>query len=120
MESTVTQTDNYFYIGVVNENYSFTGSCGCCNPANSWYIQCDGSSHSNGVRTENYHLAWNGANVTVTMKVLIESKQIYFNVEGKGEVGPYPLSGNSFRVYAGHCNTGNGTITITDCCEIYE
>ena len=34
------------------------------------------------------------------------------------ELGPYTLTGNDFRVYAGHCNSGNGTITILDCYEI--
>jgi hypothetical protein len=120
LESTVTQTDNYYYLALVNESYSFTGSCMCCNPANSWYIQCDGSTHSNGTRTENYNLAWNAANITVTIKVLLDTKQIYFIVDGRGEAGPFPLVGNTFRVVAGHCNTGNGTITITECVEVNE
>jgi hypothetical protein len=92
----------------------------CTNPGNSWYIQCDGSTHSNGTRTDNFNLSWGTANVTVTIKILLDSKQVYFIVDEKGEVGPFPLTGNTFRVVSGHCNTGNGRLTITDCCETNE
>jgi hypothetical protein len=118
LESTVTQTDNYYYIGVMNETYSYTGNCGCCNPANAYYIQCDGSTHINATRTENPTLRWGAENVTVTLKVSLSKKQITFVVDGKGEAGPFTMTGNTFRVYAGHCNTGNGQITITECIEL--
>jgi hypothetical protein len=117
LESTVTQTDNYYYIGLVNESYSTSSSCMCCNPANSFYIQCDGSVHINGVKTD-VGLSWHSANVTITMKVSLEDKKIWFSIPDRNEVGPYTLNGNSFRVVAGHCNTGNGEIKITDCYEM--
>jgi len=118
LETTVTQTDNYFYIGIVSETYSTTGNCMCCNPANSYYIQCDGSTHINAQRTENTQMAWNSQHVTVGLKVNLQEKQITFYIVDKGEVGPFPIAtGNNWRVVAGHCNTGNGDITITDCYE---
>ena len=118
LESTVTQTDNYFYIGVVNELYNYTANCMCCNPVNSFYIQCDGSSHNNGVRVENPHMMWGPNPVTVGIKINIPEKQIYFYITDKGELGPFTLIGKSFRVVAGHCNTGNGDITISQCYEV--
>jgi hypothetical protein len=119
-ESTVTQTDNYFYLGVVNESYSLTGNCMCCNPSYSFYIQCDGSIHINATRTDNPNLRWGPENVTITLKVWLSKKQIQFIVDGKGETGVLSLTGNTFRVVAGHCNTGNGTLTITECFEMNE
>lgn len=118
LESTVTQTDNYYYLGIINESYNTTSSCGCCNPANSFYIQCDGSTHINGTRVENSLFSWGANQVTVTLKVNIHEKTIYFSVSDKGELGPFTITGNTFRVYAGHCNTGNGEINITECYEI--
>jgi hypothetical protein len=120
LESTVTQTDNYYYLGVVNESYSYTGNCMCCNPAHSYYIQCDGSTHINATRTENTTLRWGGENVTITLKVWLSKKQIQFIVDGKGESTVYNISGNTFRFVAGHCNTGNGQITIAECIELDE
>jgi len=119
LESTVTQTDNYYYIGIQNETYTPTGNCGCCNPANSYYIQCDGSTHINGARTENPTMAWNSQPVTIGMRVNLQEKNITFYITDKGEVGPFNIStGTNWRVYAGHCNTGNGDLTISECYEI--
>jgi len=38
-------------------------------------------------------------------------------IPDKVEAGPYNITGNSFRVVSGHCNTGNGTLTILSCEE---
>ena len=120
LDSSVTQTDNYYYIGLINESYSTTGNCMCCNPSNCWYIQCDGSTHINGIRTENNNLAWHSEKIIISLKVLLEKREMYIIIEGKGEVGPMTLSGNTFRVVAGHCNTGNGQLIINECYEINE
>jgi len=117
LESTVTQTDNYYYIGLINENYNTGSNCMCCNPANSFYIQCDGSTHINGTRTENGNLAWFGQNITITLKVNLQVRQITFCVLDKGEAGPFTITGSNFKVVAGHCNNGNGEIIINSCFE---
>lgn len=118
-DSKVTQTDNYYYIGIANESYSTTGNCGCCNPANYFYLQCDGSVHINSTRTTPNNFAWYGANVVIGMRVMLSEKQIYFYKDSPdNETGPYMLTGNTFRVMAGHCNSGNGSITITTCYEV--
>jgi len=118
LDSTVGQTDNYYYIGVANESYSFTGSCGCCNPANFYYIQCDGSTHMSGSTTYNTAHAWHGQPIQITIKVYLATKQIYFLVGDRTPLGPYTLSGSNFRVAAGHCNSGNGNLKIVSCNEI--
>ena len=50
-------------IGVVNESYSTTTNCMCCNPSNAFYIQCDGSIHINANRISDNKLAWHKNNV---------------------------------------------------------
>jgi len=119
LESTVTQSDNYYYIGIVNESYNLTSNCMCCNPANSYYVQCDGSIHINAVRTTDTRFQWNSQKVTIGIKVMLTERKIWFYMPDKVELGPYTIAnGTSFRVVAGHCNSGNGEITITDCYAI--
>ena len=118
LESSVVQTDNYYYLGIINEQYNTTSNCGCCNPTNSYYIQCDGSTHINGVRTENTQMAWHSQPILITLKVNLSEKNIIFSIENKGELGPFPIMGRDFKVYAGHCNSGNGEIKINDCYEV--
>jgi hypothetical protein len=115
-ESTVTQTDNYYYIGIINESYSTSGSCGCCNPSNSYYIQCDGSTHINANRG-NSLLSWHSQPCIIGMRVLLSDKTIYFYKDTpENEIGPFNIvSGTNFRVYAGHCNSGNGELKILTC-----
>jgi len=122
LEVSVTQSDNYLYVGIYNGSYSLTGNCGCCNPANAFYLQCDGSIHINGTRTENSQLAWNSQKIIIGMKVYNSTKKIYFYFPGKNdlEIGPYNLTGANFRVYAGHCSAGNGEIKILDCYAIKD
>lgn len=119
LETTVSQTDSYYYIGIVNESYNLTSNCMCCNPANSYYVQCDGSIHINGVKTNDTRFAWGSNKTTIGMKVMLQERKIYFYIPDKVELGPFTISnGSNFRVVAGHCNNGNGEITIVDCYAI--
>jgi len=119
-ETTVTQTDSYYYIGIINESYSTSGNCGCCNPSNAYYIKCDGTAHINSASHSVPNFAWQSATCIIGMKVNLSEKKISFYRDGEeNECGPYDIgSGNNFRVFAGHCNTGNGTLTITKCLEL--
>jgi len=74
----VTQSDSYLYVGLYNSSYSLTGNCGCCNPPNAWYIQCNGSLHMNGTRTENKQVAWNSSKIIIGMKVYLSQNKFYF------------------------------------------
>jgi hypothetical protein len=87
-ESNVTQTDNYFYFGIINENYSITGTCMCCNPSNSYYVQCDGNVHINSQINNISQLAWHSQTVRIGMKVLLKERQIYFYIPDIGNTGP--------------------------------
>ena len=124
LEVNVQQSDYYLYVGLYNAAYSLTGSCGCCNPANAFYVQCDGTVHINAQTTPatTTQVAWNSAKVLITMRVYLSDGQrklfFVFPEKNDKELGPFTLTGNDFRVYTGHCNTGNGTITILDCFEL--
>jgi hypothetical protein len=115
-ETTVVQTDSYYYIGLINESYNTTSNCGCCSPANSYYIQCDGTVHINSSKI-NSPLQWNSEKCIIGMRVILSEKVIYFYKDSPdNEFGPYIIStGTNFRVYAGHCNTGNGNLNILTC-----
>jgi len=114
-ESSVVQSDNYYYIGIVNERYSTSGNCMCCNPRDAFYIQCDGSIHFDGVIAPDRSLAWSSSKVTIGMRILLKENEIYFySKEKEKELGPFKISGTKFTVLAAHCNTGNGEITITE------
>jgi hypothetical protein len=116
-QSNVTQRDNYYYIGIMNELYNTASSCNCCNPTNCYYLQKDGSVHINGSRTTS-SLNWSdSSNLIIGMKVLLSEKMIYFYKDTpENEIGPYAItSGSSFRVYIGHCNSGNGELFINEC-----
>ena len=117
-EVAVTQTDNYLYIGVVNESFLFSTNCMCSNPSNSIYIQCDGTIHCNSVTTNHNDYKWNSKTVTIKFKLFSESKNVFISMEDKEELGPYTMIGSKFRFVAGHCNTGNGLITIKSTEEI--
>ncbi len=123
LEVAVTQSDSYLYVGIYNSSYSLSGSCGCCNPTNCVYIQCDGSVHTNSTKTNNNQVAWQSQKIIIGMKVFLETqKNVYFYFPEKNdlEIGPYKLTGSNFRIYSGHCNNGNGTIRILDCWELKE
>ena len=117
-EVAVTQTDNYLYIGVVNESFLFSTNCMCSNPSNSIYIQCDGTIHCNSVTTNHNDYKWNSKTVTIRVKLFSESKNVFISMEDKEELGPYTMIGSKFRFVAGHCNSGNGPITIKNSEEI--
>jgi len=124
LEVNVKQSDNFLYVGLFNNSYSTAGNCGCCNPPNAFYVQCDGSVHINGAKTEpnTTGVGWNSQKVLISMRVYLSEgqKKMYFVFPEKNdkELGPYNLTGSDFRVYAGHCNKGDGTIHILDCFDI--
>jgi len=117
-DANVAQTDNLFYFGIVNENYSLTGNCMCCTPTGAYYIQCNGNVKNSGTTVPNNLFNWGSQKTTIGLRVNLQEKTIIYYIPEKGETEPYPIVGNSWRVVSGHCNTGNGTITINSCVEI--
>ena len=122
LEVNVNQTDDYLYVGIVNEFYNFSSNCMCCNPTNSWYVQCNGTIHSNAINTNDNNFVWRSSKIIIGIKVILSSnsKSVYFYKIGGEEVGPFNLSGDKFRVVCGHCNAGNGEINILNCEEVME
>lgn len=121
-ESSVTKTDFYYYIGLINENYSTTSNCGCCNPANCYFIKCDGTVHTNGTNHNSNPSFYfqNTANTVIGMKVKLTERKIWFYVNcPENETGPYNIiSGTRFKIYAGSCNGCNGQLKINTCYAI--
>ena len=77
-----------------------------------------------GGNVSNNQALWHSQRITIGMKVYLSTSEkrlvFYFPDRGDLELGPYPLTGTGFRVYAGHCNTGNGEIRILDCFAIKD
>jgi len=123
LEVAVTQTDDYLYVGLFNNTFQTTTCC-CGNPQNTFFIKCDGTIHINGGTISDPRIRWNSQTIIVGMKVFLSEGQkrlfFYFPDKGDLELGPYTLVGTGFRVYAGHCNTGNGNIRILDCYSCKE
>jgi len=92
----------------------------CCNPSNSWYIKCDGTTHINAQTNTVSNFAWNSSPVVIGIKCMLSEKKIWFYKDSPdNECGPYDIpTGNNFRIVSGHCNTGNGTLIIPKCEEL--
>ncbi len=123
LEVNVQQSDTYLYVGIYNSSYSLSGNCGCCNPPHAYFVQCDGTTHINSITKSNPNASWKSTKVLISIRVYLSdpaNKKIYFAFPEKNdiELGPYTITGNDFRVYAGHCNTGNGEIIIQECFEL--
>ena len=116
----VYQTDNYFYVGVVNESYSFTSNCLCTCPPNAFFIKCDGNTYMNATPNNHPDYAWNSQEVIIGFKLFTSSKKLYIYRDDLTELGPFKINGNKFRFVSGHCNRGNGTIKITKSMEIID
>jgi hypothetical protein len=117
LESNVQQTDSYLYFGVVNESYNYSSNCMCCNPGNAFYVQCNGNIRINGNTSTSNIFNFESARTTIGMRINFAEKEMYFYIPDKGEYGPHKLNGNTFRIVSGHCNSGNGSISILSCYE---
>jgi hypothetical protein len=115
LESNVVQEDNYLYYGIVNENYNYEGDCMCTNPPYAWYVTCNGDITNESIVATNPIFDFRSNKTTIGMRVNLKEKTIYFYIPDKGEEGPFSLIGNRFRIVAGTCNFGTGTISILSC-----
>ncbi len=117
-EFDVHQSLSYLYFGIINESYNSTSNCMCCKPTNCVYVQCNGQVKHNGTAVQNPEFAWNSDKALVGMKVDLLLKKVIFYRPNHPEIGPYDITGSEFRIVSGHCNQGNGSIKILQCCEI--
>jgi hypothetical protein len=116
-DSNVINSDSYFYIGLVNESYSFTSNCMCCTPTNAFYLRSNGTLNFNGQTVTEDNLNFNNQKETIGMKVDLKEKTLNFYIPNRTEYGPILLTGNQFRVVSGSCNTTTGSLTILTCYE---
>ena len=114
-EYNITTSDNYFYLGVINNSVVESSNCMCCTIANAVYIQPGGDVISSSLRKIEPKLAAaKGKDHIVTIRLLGSEKQVYFKVDDNEELGPYAITGSKFRFVGGSCNTVNGFIKILD------
>jgi len=124
LEVDLTKNSSNKYVGIFNENYVTTSTCGCCNPANAWYVQSNGTIHDSNKIVTDTRIKWRFEKTNITIKGYIseshEKKHVMFCFPDYGdlELGPYYLSGKKFRPFVGHCSTGIGQVTILDCFSI--
>lgn len=114
-ESTVVNNDNYFYFGVVNETAVPSSNCMCCTIAQGLYIQHSGTLVIHGQTETNPNLEFKskkGEITTLRVKLIFPEKEVFFQVDDKGEQGPFKLVGEKFRITFGSCNTADGKIKI--------
>ena len=55
---------------------------------------------------------------TEAEEIDVDDVENSISMEDKEELGPYTMIGSKFRFVAGHCNSGNGPITIKNSEEI--
>mmetsp|Transcript_33186 Transcript_33186/g.34488 ORF Transcript_33186/g.34488 Transcript_33186/m.34488 type:complete len:345 (-) Transcript_33186:11-1045(-) len=113
IEYKVNQSDNYFYLGLINSSVVPTSHCMCCTIANGFYIQPNGDIVLNSKRTTNSKLSSNKSQVNnVIFRVSLSEKSMWITMNDKEEQGPFKLVGSSFTFVSGSCNSVNGYVKI--------
>lgn len=116
-ESTVTQANNYFYFGVMNETCVPSSNCMCCTISQCCYIYHEGHICCHGKYEsvpEFEYKSKNGSPTILKVRLLASEKEVFFQVDDKEEKGPYKLVGTKFRITFGSCNTSTGNIKILE------
>lgn len=112
------QVNDYFYFGVRNETTDPNNNCMCCSPSSVTYMKSSGNVYEKGNnKTENLLNYQNSSRKEIKIKIRLSlsdpsNKCVYFEVDEKGECGPYSLGGSKFTVTSGSCNECNGYIKI--------
>lgn len=112
-ETNIIKTDNYFYFGVVNSSVSYNNNCMCTTISNAVYIRSNGVLVENSTSKTFTNLRFDsGSTNIIEVKVDGKEKKVYFRVNDSEEEGPFSISGDSFTVTSGSCNTANGYIKL--------
>lgn len=113
LEYKISTTDNYFYLGFINQTVVPSSNCMCCTIQNAVYIQPNGDVVVNGSRQNNQKLSANKNQVhQVVIRLNATDKEVFFQMDDKEEVGPFKIPGNKFRFVSGSCNTVTGYVKI--------
>lgn len=110
------QSNGYLYFGVRNETNLPDSHCMCCNPNSVTFFRSNGKVVVNGNNKNENKLSINKSGQENRIKVRLNSvdKEVFFEVNDKGECGPYKITGTRFVITSGSCNTLNGFIRIED------
>lgn len=99
-------SNNSFYFGVINESVRFTTSCMCCSIKDATYFTRNGKvANSSGIKTTEPELDYTQQNdITIRVRVLMSTEEVYFGIEERDMKGPYqsPI-GDKLKVVAGAC-----------------
>lgn len=114
-ESTVSNNENNFYFGVVNENLQPSSNCGCCTISQACYIYHSGNICVHGSYLTESAFEFKskyGKPTLLAVRIMGTERKVYFTVDDKEEKGPYTLQGSKYSIAFGSCNTANGKIKI--------
>ena len=115
LEYKITTSDNYFYLGVINNSVVESSNCMCCTIANACYIQPGGDIICMASRKQEPKVKADKDKVhLLTIRLLGSDNEVYFKMDDNEEVGPFKIEGTNFRFVGGSCNTANGYIKIID------
>eukprot|EP00340_Litonotus_pictus_P010240 CAMPEP_0170515512 /NCGR_PEP_ID=MMETSP0209-20121228/1937_1 /TAXON_ID=665100 ORGANISM="Litonotus pictus, Strain P1" /NCGR_SAMPLE_ID=MMETSP0209 /ASSEMBLY_ACC=CAM_ASM_000301 /LENGTH=314 /DNA_ID=CAMNT_0010800035 /DNA_START=8 /DNA_END=952 /DNA_ORIENTATION=+ len=114
--TTCHQVSGYFYFGVVGDGVNVNSNCMCCSISGATYFMSGGNVVEAGNKITEQKLN-NKNNSKQEYRVRIQlrpsEKQVFFEVEDKGECGPYKLPDSSkYTIVSGSCNSCNGYIKI--------
>jgi len=115
IEVEISEGDNHFYVGIVNElkDLLSDNGCLCCTNPNSWYFDRAGSiscNNKNGVSTINIS---NPKKFTAQIIADLNEKTVIF-IDGNSTSSSFPITGKSFRFLVACCNTLKAKVTIID------
>lgn len=113
LEYKIDGSDNYWYMGLINESVVPSSNCMCCTISNGFYIHPNGDIVLNAVRDNKSILKADLNKVhNVIFKLVLSAKEMYVTVDDNEEAGPFKVSGNKFTFTAGSCNSKNGYVKI--------
>ncbi len=113
IEYKISTSDNYFYLGFINESVITTSNCMCCTIANAVYIQPNGDIVVNGSRQNSPKVMATKSQVhQLVLRLNAADKEVFFQMDDKEEVGPFKIPGKKFKFVSGSCNTVTGYIKI--------
>lgn len=115
VEYNINTSDNYFYLGLINQSVVPSSNCMCCTISNGFYIQPNGDVVINAKRTNNSKLnAAKGQVHLVIFRVSLAEKKMWVTMDDKDEQGPFDLCGSTYTFVSGSCNSVNGYVKIVN------
>lgn len=114
LEYKIVGSDDYFYLGLINELVVPTSHCMCCTIANGFYLQPTSGDVISNAKRENKPKLKGNKNVQQALIIRYDGsdKNLYFTLNDNEEVGPFKVNGNKLRFVSGSCNSKTGYVKI--------